>query len=496
QDERLHRAVAIKRLYPQPGVSDELAEVTTGRAMREARITARLQHPHAVTVYDVVEDHGQPCLIMQLVPSEPLSARLTGGQVLPVAEVAQLGADLAAALAAAHRAGIVHRDVKPGNVLLAEDGTARISDFGIAHAMGDVTLTATGLVTGTPAFLAPEVARGEDSGYAADVFSLGATLYTALEGHTPFGGDGNPMALLHRVASGVVEPPQHSGPLAPLLAEMMRSDPQDRPTMAEVADELAQAAGGDPAPAEVDANATRAMPLPVPLDADEEPLPRARPLPTQSPRRRRAAPWLVATALVVVAVLAFVLVRSLGSSAPPVTAPAPAATSSSSSPSSAPTTPPAATTAAPSSATTSAPTTPAPSPSTSAPPPPTTATATATTTATTAATTPAPATPSAEDLKGAVTRYYGLMPGGTDQAWPLLTASYQTTKTGGRAAYQRFWDQFSGVTVTDVTGTPPGTVQATVTYRFKDGRVSRERTTYGLVNDAGVLKIDTSNVTG
>ncbi len=484
QDERLHRAVAIKRLYPQPGVSDELAEVTTGRAMREARITARLQHPHAVTVYDVVQDHGQPCLIMQLVPSEPLSARLVGGQVLPVAEVTQLGADLASALAAAHRAGIVHRDVKPGNVLLAEDGTARISDFGIAHAMGDVTLTATGLVTGTPAFLAPEVARGEDSGYAADVFSLGATLYTALEGHTPFGGDGNPMALLHRVASGVVEPPQQSGPLAPLLAEMMRSDPEDRPTMAEVADELAHAAGGGPAPAEVGATATQLMPLPVPLDADEEPLPRALVPTTQDPRRRRVAPWLVATALVVLAVLAFVLVRGLGTSTPPAAAPAPASTSSSP-PSSAPTTAPAPTTAAPSSATTAQPTTPAPSPSATTAPTPSTS-----------ATTPAPATPSAEDLKGAVARYYGLMPGGTDQGWSLLTAKYQTTTTGGRAAYQRFWDQFSSVAVTDVTGTPPGAVQATVTYRYKDGRVSRERTTYGLVNDGGVLKIDSSAVTG
>ncbi len=88
------------------------------------------------------------------------------------------------------------------------------------------------------------------------------------------------------------------------------------------------------------------------------------------------------------------------------------------------------------------------------------------------------------------------MPGGTDQAWPLLTASYQTTKTGGRQAYQNFWNQFSSVSATDVSGTPPGTVQATITYRFKDGRVSRERTTYGMVVDAGVIKINTSTVTG
>jgi len=247
-DERLERGVAVKRLHPQPGVSAEETEVATGRAMREARITARLQHPHAVTVYDVVEDHGQPCLVMQLVPSEPLSARLQGGAVLPVAAVALLGWHLASALVAAHQTGIVHRDVKPGNVLLAEDGTARISDFGIAHAMGDVTLTSTGMVTGTPAYLAPEIARGEESGYPADVFSLGATLHTALEGRPPFGADGNPMALLHRVASGVVDPPQRSAVLTPLLTEMLQPSPEDRPGITEVAGELADIAFADAEP--------------------------------------------------------------------------------------------------------------------------------------------------------------------------------------------------------------------------------------------------------
>jgi serine/threonine protein kinase len=531
QDERLHRAVAVKRLHPQAGVSAELAEVSTGRAMREARITARLQHAHAVTVYDVVEDHGQPCLIMQLVPSDPLSARLAQGRVLPVREVTRLGADVASALAAAHQAGIVHRDVKPGNVLLGEDGAARISDFGIAHAMGDVTLTTTGLVTGTPAYLAPEVARGEDSGYAADVFSLGATLYTALEGHPPFGaGNGNPMALLHRVASGLVEPPRQSGPLAPLLERMLQPRPEDRPTMATVADELARAAAGGAAatsrlPSAVgagdQAHPTPGLPLPVPLDVrddgdlddpgdprdlddlndpDDLDDPDDRDDPeaaldwpqdaATADRRRRSALWVVAAALLVLAVLALVLVRTVGSSSPPVTAPAPVSSSTSA--------PATTSAAAPSSTSSPAPTPPAPSTvpstttSTTAPPP----TTTTTTTPPPSTTTAAPATPSAADLTSAVTRYYGLMPGGTDQAWPLLTARYQADKTGGRAAYQRFWDQFASVTATDVSATPPGTVQATITYRFKDGRVSRERTTFGLVVDGGVLKIDSSTVTG
>ena len=519
-DERLHRAVAVKRLYAQPGVSDEIAEVATNRAMREARITARLQHQHAVTVYDVVEDHGQPCLVMQLVPSEPLSARLSGGRTLPLQEVALLGSHLAGALSAAHQAGIVHRDVKPGNVLLAEDGTARLSDFGIAHAMGDVTLTSTGMVTGTPAYLAPEVARGEESAYPADVFSLGATLYTALEGRPPFGTESNPMALLHRVASGVVDPPQHSGALTPLLEEMLQARPEDRPTMAEVTSELAAIAAGSAPTTSLPAAPTpttpttpttvQDTPLPVPLtdQPDElyefEPEPETDPYddrargpvrPAPATRRGRRGPWLILVALVLIALLAFALLRSRTGDAP-VASP-PAAASSSASASAAPST--AATSSAPSatSATSATPSTapssaPSSATSSTAPPPTTSAPATSTTAA--PSTTQAPAAPSAADLAGAVNRYYGLMPGGTDQGWPLLTARYQAEKTGGRAAYQRFWDQFSRVTATSVVGTAPGTVQATITYTYKDGRTSREQTTFGIVDDGGVLKIDTSSV--
>ena len=218
----------------------------------------------------------------------------------------------------------MHRDVKPGNVLLAEDGTARISDFGIAHAMGDVTLTSTGMVTGTPAYLAPEVARGEESGYAADVFSLGATLYTALEGRTPFGTDGNPMALLHRVASGVVEPPQHSGALAPLLTRddaLGPAGPADHGRGGRRASPPAVHRGERtrrPA-ATIATTATQARPCPCRCDADEEQLGlRLRPPPTTAPAGRsgrtgdRVAPWLVSIALVLVALLAFVLAAQPG----------------------------------------------------------------------------------------------------------------------------------------------------------------------------------------
>ena len=161
-DERLGRDVAVKRLHPTVSPDDPDAQVSSHRAMREARITARLHHPHAVPVFDVVEHRGQPCLVMQYFPSSSL-AELHRRPAGPAGARRWPGsaAEVASALAAAHDAGIVHRDVKPANVLVAPDGTAKISDFGISHAMGDVSLTTSGLVTGTPAYLAPEVARGE-----------------------------------------------------------------------------------------------------------------------------------------------------------------------------------------------------------------------------------------------------------------------------------------------------------------------------------------------
>ncbi|MEP7180449.1 MAG: serine/threonine-protein kinase, partial [Pseudonocardiales bacterium] len=234
-DERLHREVAIKQLRVQPGLRPAEATTARDRAMREARNTARLHHPHAVPVYDVVEQDGEPCLIMEFLPCISLQESIKQRGTLPPAEVARIGAEVAQALSAAHKAGIVHRDVKPGNVLLAEDGTTKLTDFGISHALGDVALTATGMLTGTPAYLAPEVARGQPANFASDVFSLGATLYSASEGTPPFGEDVNAMAVLHRVASGQFRKPQRSGPLTPLLEELLAGDPDTRPSMPQVA---------------------------------------------------------------------------------------------------------------------------------------------------------------------------------------------------------------------------------------------------------------------
>ena len=259
-DERLHRPVALKQLHAQLGLSPEETELANQRAMREARITARLHHRHAVPVFDVVEHQGRPCLIMQFLPSMALSAVLRESGPLHQEETAQVGAQISSALAAAHAVGIVHRDVKPGNILIGDDGAALITDFGISHAMGDTTLTATGLVHGTPAFLAPEVARGSESTFASDVFSLGSTLYAALEGAPPFGTDSNSIALLHRVAAGEFSPPPHGGPLTPVLLDMLSIDPQARPTMKAAAETLRglTARGATPA-AELSLTPTRPM---------------------------------------------------------------------------------------------------------------------------------------------------------------------------------------------------------------------------------------------
>ena len=249
RDELLDRTVAVKQLLPTAGLSEIAARQGTERAMREARITARLHHPHAVTVHDVVEHDGQPCLVMEYVPSRSLSKVLNERMPTPQ-EVARIGAQVAEALAAAHEVGIVHRDVKPDNVLLTEDGVAKITDFGISRAVGDGSLTAPGIVVGTPAYLAPEVAGGATAGFASDVFSLGATLYQAIEGEPPFGFDQqeNTIGLLLRVAEGLVPPPTQAGPLRDVLLWLLMREPEQRPSMAKAAEALAAVAAGRPAP--------------------------------------------------------------------------------------------------------------------------------------------------------------------------------------------------------------------------------------------------------
>ncbi|GAA4444888.1 hypothetical protein GCM10023148_51830 [Actinokineospora soli] len=262
-DERLNREVAIKQLVLSPLLPADEAEEAVARCLREGRIAAKLHHPNAIGVFDVVDADGTPWLVMEYLPSVSLANELADNGPLPVAEAARIGQQIAAALAAAHAAGIVHRDVKPGNILLGHDGTVKITDFGISRATDDVTVTKTGLIAGTPAYLSPEVAVGRDPSPASDVYSLGSTLYAAIEGEPPFGLTENTLGLLHAVAAGKINPPQRSGALTPVLVALLAREPEDRPTAARTREMLAAVARGE----DPDVPATA---LVLPVDAGDE----------------------------------------------------------------------------------------------------------------------------------------------------------------------------------------------------------------------------------
>src|SRR4051812_2317108 len=195
RDETLHRDVAVKQVGALPG--QDVRE--TARALREARLAAAVNHRNVVAVFDVVDDGGAPWLVMEYVPSRTLSQVIAAEGPLPPRQAAAIGAQVADALAAAHALGIVHRDVKPGNILVADDGLTKIGDFGIARRSQEQQLTQTGFVTGTPAFFAPELATGSVPTPAADMWALGVTLYTAVEGKPPFEPRDNALAMLTAV---------------------------------------------------------------------------------------------------------------------------------------------------------------------------------------------------------------------------------------------------------------------------------------------------------
>ncbi len=230
-DELLHREVAVKQLK-LPDLAPAASEVARTRAMREARIAARLQHPNAIVVYDVVVEDDLPWIVMEYLPSRSLAALVEERGPLSPAEAARIGEKVATALAAAHAKGIVHRDVKPGNVLIGHDGAVKLTDFGISRATGDITITEAGALAGTPAYLAPEVARGDQPDTRSDVFSLGATLYAAIENRSPYGDSDNNLGLLHRAATGRLERPTRAGPLLRPLELLLAVDPAIRPTAA------------------------------------------------------------------------------------------------------------------------------------------------------------------------------------------------------------------------------------------------------------------------
>ncbi|SOE03018.1 serine/threonine-protein kinase [Blastococcus haudaquaticus] len=242
-DQILERQVALKEVTFSIHVTEEERAVLRERTMREARAAARLEHPHVATVYDVVEEGGKPWLVMKHVAARSLQEVLEEQGPLPPRAVARIGLDVLDALEAAHEIGIVHRDVKPANVLVSADGRACLTDFGIATSTGDSSLTTQGALIGSPSYMAPERAHGEEPRPPVDLWSLGATLYAAVEGRPPF-DRGEAMATLMSVVSEHPAPTLRAGPLEPVLGLLLTKDPAGRGTAETVRPRLQAIAAG------------------------------------------------------------------------------------------------------------------------------------------------------------------------------------------------------------------------------------------------------------
>ncbi|WP_346342063.1 serine/threonine-protein kinase [Streptomyces sp. SID2563] len=243
-DEVLHRTVAVKELTAGLYVAESDRIVLHQRTQKEARAAARITHPGVVTVHDVVEYDNRPWIVMQYVDGPSLAdrAKESGGEI-EAREAARIGLHVLGALRAAHGAGVLHRDVKPGNVLLARDGRVLLTDFGIAAIEGDSTITRTGELVGSIDYLAPERVRGGDPGPASDLWSLGATLYTAVEGRSPFRRT-SPISTMQAVVTEEPPPPARAGALAPVITALLRKEPGDRPSAAETERMLLEAMEG------------------------------------------------------------------------------------------------------------------------------------------------------------------------------------------------------------------------------------------------------------
>jgi hypothetical protein len=228
QDLRLQREIAMKELLPPAGVDEPDRRRLQHGVLREARAAARLQHPGAVAVYDVVEDGERQFIVMELVEAPDLSQIVARHGPLDTFRTAALGLELLEVLQAAHESGIIHRDVKPGNVLVPLLGRCRLSDFGIASLIDDPSITATGMIKGTPNYMSPEQAMAGTMSAATDMWSLGATLYFAVEGHPPF-DKGQPIATLTAIAIEDPQPFVRAGVLGPALKPLFSKDPADRP---------------------------------------------------------------------------------------------------------------------------------------------------------------------------------------------------------------------------------------------------------------------------
>lgn len=444
-DQLLDRPVAIKQLRSAGDTQDR---TNLDRIVREARLAARLSHPNAVGVFDLVIENGMPYVVMEYVAGQTLADHIRDQGALGVAAASSIIGQVAAALAAAHGVGIVHRDVKPSNILITDRGLAKLADFGVARQTGDAALTQTGLVIGTPAYLAPEVARGAPPSPASDVWSLGATLFAAVEGEPPYSApSSDPVSVLVRIASEPAPAARHAGALQPLIARMLDQQPARRPSAAEAADVLraTRGVGSGMHPTLLTAPTLAARP---PAGA-QAPAPTTR-FDVAPPTRRRPWRWIAiaAGAAILVAAAALLLTErgtaKRAQSSPATSPPTPASTPTQ--------------TATPTKSASSAPPS---TPATSRPPgnPMTVA-----------------------KMNQFVQSYYALIPGNLQAAFGQLGPGLQAQ---GFDAYRAWWSQFSSVSVTPLTA-DPGT--GTMTIRLSAVRAANG----GVATDTEKLSLITS----
>lgn len=419
RDEVLGRPVALKRVGFGPGGS----EPDLDRAEREARLAARLNHPHVVAVFDLVVDGDDRWLVMEYVPGVTLAELVRRDGPLSPDQAATLLGQVADALAAAHGAGIVHRDVKPSNILVGPEGQVKISDFGIARAQADASLTQTGLVTGSPAYLAPEVASGQLATQASDVWSLGATLFHALAGHPPYEVGDNVLGALYRIVHE--DPPRlgaEAGRLAPVLEATMCQEPDQRWSMTQVRDVLA---GGASAPVPVVAPVAAPAPAPEPTQAIAVP-------PVPARRRSLLLPAVLLVTVVVVVLLA-VWWAGLDDDAPEQAD--------------------------------GGRNTPSPSASSSAP--------------------PTDAARTADGMTTFIEDYLATVTADPQTTWTRLTPAFQDA-SGNFGQYQRFWRTIDSAQVVSAEADPDnGTVSYRVEYEHADGSTSTDDVTLRLEGTDG-----------
>ncbi|MCX4833526.1 serine/threonine protein kinase [Streptomyces sp. NBC_01016] len=289
RDEVLGREVAVKEVRAPAGLPDAEVQRMYARLEREAWASARITHRNVVTVYDVATEEQRPWIVMELVRGVSLAEQLDAEGPMPPAYAAHIGAEVLAALRAAHEAGVLHRDVKPGNVLLSNEGRVVLTDFGIAMVEGTQALTMTGEVIGSPEFLAPERALGRTPGPESDLWSLGVLLYASVEGHSPFRQD-TPLSTLRAIVDEELPPPHRAGPLAPVIEGLLRKDPAERTPASEAEQNLRiVGSGGTLRAGPVQASPLASQPTMTSQQA-HTPVPPLTPLPMGAPQTATTAP--------------------------------------------------------------------------------------------------------------------------------------------------------------------------------------------------------------